>query len=460
MCSSARLRRESGFTTIELLIAIFIAAGGVIALIGTLDMSRRLTSLSEMKEAASHVAQQQIEQIRSLDYENVALDATPAGSTEPNNPGYYVGSDGAAPTYRWNQKADAPAGHTDKLVIDAAGGQVAAAASSWQDGRLSGKVYRYVTEVDDPSCDELTLCPGTDFKRVTVAVTVDNNEGPEKPILISAIVAPPDAAPTGEVVDGDANPLSSPDTKCDQGGTLVSCTNTIEGTVRSYYLYDTPATEPEREEVSASHSSHATVAPSGTCTSSVTSGCPVPDLMGGSPPPASGTTPPLYSYSTEITGGTWPGGTVIRRDTGCEGTPTTSDNTKGHLWVTAPLSAPMTLTGEAALSLSTATFNGVSAAVKLCVRFYNVPGSIANLVDNPPTAIGSDSHSQSTWPTSANTVSFAMDFRAEEPDYTIPTGSRLGVRIWVDSSASADIAAIYDHVLHPSFLQINEAEEE
>jgi hypothetical protein len=179
--------------------------------------------------------------------------------------------------------------------------------------------------------------------------------------------------------------------------------------------------------------------------------------MAADPPPSSSVAPSLYNYSTDITGGTWPGGAVVRRDVACDATPSTSDNTKGHMWITAPLGAPMTLTGDAALNLSTATFNGVTAEVTLCVRFYSVPGSITNLVANPPTAIGTDSYTQSTWPRTNSTLGFTLEFRGTNPDYTIPAGSRLGVRIWASASSGADIAAIYDHQSYPSFLQVDEA---
>jgi hypothetical protein len=238
---------------------------------------------------------------------------------------------------------------------------------------------------------------------------------------------------------------------------VVNCVNTIDGKVTSLYLYDTPGSSTTREEITASHSTHATVAPSGTCTTVTTTGCPKPDLMGTSPPPDSTVTPPLYSYSNEITGGTWPGGTVIRRDTTCSGTPSATDNTKGHMWVTAPLGAAMKLTGDAAVSLSTATFNGVSAAATLCVRFYNVGASLTNLVATPPTAIGTDSYSDTAWPTTATQIGFTMNFLGTSPDYTIPSGNRLGVRIWVSSDSAADVAAVYDHPLYPSYIQVNEA---
>ena len=109
--------------------------------------------------------------------------------------------------------------------------------------------------------------------------------------------------------------------------------------------------------------------------------------MGIDPPPAPQVTPPVYNYSNEITGGTTPGGAVVRRDTTCTGgTPTTTDNTKGHMWVTPPLAQSMSIS-DAALSLSTQTFNGATADAMVCVAFYDVPGSITNLVASPPTLL-------------------------------------------------------------------------
>ena len=42
----ARARSQSGFTTIELMLAILISTVGVISLVGTLDFSRRVTTYS------------------------------------------------------------------------------------------------------------------------------------------------------------------------------------------------------------------------------------------------------------------------------------------------------------------------------------------------------------------------------------------------------------------------------
>jgi Tfp pilus assembly protein PilE len=450
----ARARSESGFTAIELMLAVIVGTVGVVSLIATFDVSRRVTSFSEMKEAASHVAEQNIEEMLAVDYGKLALkgNPTPASSTDPNNPAYYLGVNGTgAKTFRWNQKANAPAGHTEPLVIDATNGAVPAAAEAWSDGRLRGSIHRYVT----CAAAAVTACeqgPATSaYKRLTVAVTVDNAFGPEKAILVSTLVGNPEAQ-NGE----GANPLDSPNTQCEDDGELVDCTRSVEGTVRTWYLYDTPATASARAEITGSHATHPTVAPSGTCTAAVTAGCPVPDLMGPAPTPAPEIAPPIYNYSSEITGGSTPGGAVVRRDAACNGTVTTTDNTKGHLWVSSTLSAPITVSGDAAMSISTQTFNGVTASATICIGFYNVPGNISNLVATPPTLIGAAQYTDATWPTAASNAGFKIDFLGDAAGVAIPAGRRLGVRVWVAASAGADLVMLYDHPLHGSYVQVNE----
>ena len=452
----ARARAQAGFTSVELLLAMMVGAVGIMALVGTFDISQRLATHSEMKEADSHVGEQAMEELRALDYGQLALngDPSPASSSDKNNPAYYLGADGSgAKTYRWDQRSDAPAGHTEPLVIDATTGAVPAAAEAWNDGRIKGKIYRYVTcsATTTAACDQGPDTSAT--KRITVAVTVENKLGPQKPLLISTVIGNPTTA-NGE----GSNPLDSPNTQCEDGGVLVECSGGVSGTVRTWYMYDTPATAAAREEIAGSHPTHPTVAPEGSCSSSVTSGCPVPDLMSLEPPPAPVVTPPVYNYSSEITGGSTPGGLVIRRDAECGGSVTTTDNTKGHLWVSSPLSAPITLTGDAALSMTTQTFNGVTAAGMICVRFYNVPGNISNLVDTPPTAIGSAGYSLTSWPKTPGSLTFAIDFLSGTEGSEIPAGNRLGVRIWAAASSSADLVVLYDHPLYPSFLQVNEAQ--
>ena len=185
----ARARSESGFTTIELLLAVLISSVGVISLIGTFDVSRRVTSYSEMKEAASHVAEQTMEEMRALDYGELALNGAPvpSSSSDPDDGAYYVGGGGT--TYRWNQKSDAPDGHTEPLVIDAVDGTVAAAAETWNDGRIEGKIYRYVT-CASTAAEDCDQGPDTSaYKRVIVAVTVETRIGFCGPRTFSTVTA-------------------------------------------------------------------------------------------------------------------------------------------------------------------------------------------------------------------------------------------------------------------------------
>ena len=172
----------------------------------------------------------------------------PSSSSDPNNPAHYLQGGGAS--YLWDQKENAPASHTaEPLVIDATDGEVESTAEAWDDGRLDGKVHRYVTcasaAADD--CDQ-----GADtsaYKRIIVAVTVENALGPQKPIMVSTLVSDPDLA-NGE----GSNPTESP-------GHLLhgprhrrwrwSAPRRRTGTVSTWYLYDTPATNSTRQEITA-----------------------------------------------------------------------------------------------------------------------------------------------------------------------------------------------------------------
>ena len=170
-----RARAEDGFTLIEVLITCTLLAVGVVALVGTFDYSRKLTSTAEANEVAAHKAQAAIEKAMSLDFHTLALTALPAASGDSDNPNSYVNGS----SYQWNQGPSGP--QSEPLVVDAANGQVGPQVQTWTDGqsRLSGSVYVYVTEVAGS---------GGKARRVTVAVTV-NGTVLRKPVLISSIKA-------------------------------------------------------------------------------------------------------------------------------------------------------------------------------------------------------------------------------------------------------------------------------
>ena len=210
-----------------------------------------------------------------------------------------------------------------------------------------------------------------------------------------------------------------------------------------------------RQDILGNHSVHPTVAPIGTCIALiVTIGCPQPDLLSEALPPLPEVVPQLFNYATNLVG-TITGGRILKRDTTCAGTPSTSDNGKVQFWATAPVTSATKLTGNGAMSLYTQTVNGAGGSRKLCVQVLDVPQSLLNLIAFPPTVIGTTSYTDSTWPTSPEQANFAFDVAAS--DYTVPAGHRIGIKVWADSTSAGDVAAIYDHPSYPSSVQLTKA---
>lgn len=437
---------EQGFTVVELLVALSVAVIGLIGLVGTFDASRRLVDVAEKKEAAVHIGQQEIERIQALEYDAIALNAVPPTSADEFDPRSRVTAEG---NFHWSANGAA----TEELALDAVKG-MSAGPTPWDDGRLSGQIYRFVTWVNDASCN--LLCPGPrDYKRVTVAITIDGENVPKRPILLSSLIQDQTGGVLEGVENGVQHVLEAPDTKCLENGVWVECAGSFSGNALTWFPYDTPATSSDtRLPIAGDHATHPTITPSDASLCNlliVTTGCPKPDLMGTDPAPAPATLPPLYDYSSEQAG-SYVGGRVLRRGNSCDSTPA-FDNTKGQLWTTAPLSQAMTLTGEGGITLYSQALDGVSAFGKVCVRFYHVPNSLANLIAFPPTQLGRATYELDQWPTTPTPVSFNFDFL--NSNVTIPAGNRIGVRVSAASSSEVDLTAIYDHPSYPTSFQLN-----
>ena len=176
-----RLRRdEGGFTLIEILVAATLAAVGIMALFTGFDSSRSMVTMAERNETASHQAQQELERLLAMDYAGLALTAAPTPSTDDEAPGRYVDGEG---NYQWDQGKTGP--RWEELVVDPVNGQVEP-VRTWSDDRLSGEIHVFTTNVYD---DKLVQTPTDepDARRITVAVTVNGEGGPDKPVLMSSI---------------------------------------------------------------------------------------------------------------------------------------------------------------------------------------------------------------------------------------------------------------------------------
>ena len=188
MNGRAAPKREEGFTLVELLIAAAIMIVGIFAVIMAFDAVRRMGSNNEAQTVRAQVAEKDLQQIISQGYDAIGLSATPTHSTDPNNPNYYV-TTSSTPTFQWDLDV---ASRTETLCVASTGctGSIAPGPTAWTSGEASGNIYRYVTWVNDTCTGACSST--TDFKRVTVMVTQNNQDGPEKPLLVSTLVSDPD----------------------------------------------------------------------------------------------------------------------------------------------------------------------------------------------------------------------------------------------------------------------------
>ena len=473
---------------IEVMVAVLVIA--ILGMFSAFVGSQKLELVSERSTTMAHIAQREIERIEGISYPQIGLSSAPAPSTDPKNPDYYV-SGGSSPTFEWNRAT----GATEPLDVDTANGTIPP-VQTWTEGNFTGSMYDFVSWVSDPNCSPGCSSTTSDYKRVTVAVTLNGELSPG-PLWVSSIVSNPDATPQSGVVNGTAgNPISSPASICtNSSGQQVTCVDPIDsGNPNTYYLHDCPATNSSCPAPSASAPVQQTVGVASglTCTtsqtlatsSSNTSGCPIPDLMDTNAPAGDATTT-LYQYSSNLdpTGnppGGPPGGRVLdplcSDSSGC-GSGQASDcaaNTtfsasltapENQFWVSPPLAASMTLTGQGGLSLYTQMNDNASAVISFCIEIYDVPpsgspGSLSDLLAWPPIALGgsgyvaaTDPSTGSNWPSTISQLGYAFTF--SNSAVTIPAGDRIGVRVWIEATANASISLMYDDYAYPTAIQLN-----
>jgi prepilin-type N-terminal cleavage/methylation domain-containing protein len=193
---------EEGMTLIEVMVGLLILTIGIMASVQAFIPAQAFTRTSDYLTVESSIAQQELERIEALGYSGAWLSDTPQASSDPNNPGYYVRA--TTPLgFQWDTLSSSA---VEPLCTSAAGcngiGSGLLSMSAWSvpttSGTKSGKVYRYVTTVDDSCGTTPQYCTSTvDYKRVTVMVTHDGPGSPKKPYLISTLLGDPNAYRTG-----------------------------------------------------------------------------------------------------------------------------------------------------------------------------------------------------------------------------------------------------------------------
>lgn len=153
---------------------------------------------SRQRQAASETANRQLEHLRNIPFDQVALPSFLLHNADPAHPDHFVSGDGLG----YDHDRD---GTHESLVIDGAG-QVAH-LEPFTVGTTILDVYHYVTWVDDPDV------PGVqDYKRLTIEARYANPSGAGRPDLVrvSALFTPGSVTVVGDDADPTAGSSSSP----------------------------------------------------------------------------------------------------------------------------------------------------------------------------------------------------------------------------------------------------------
>jgi type II secretory pathway pseudopilin PulG len=447
------MRREEGFAIVELLVAVLILATGAIAVLGIFDASTRNTFRAEQTQVAINRAQRELEQIRQLAYQDVALTTTPPASSDSKHPGYRVsGSDFAL---GWD--GTTPSDNAEMVVKNIGGvtdGSVNPGPTSFTSGDISGKVYRYVVWRDDPNCElvpnsTIDACPGShDYKRVVVIVKLD-----DAPISFTRAYT--------EVQSNFSDPEATTQTSNDAGAGGPSLT------AQQFFLSDATCNNSARQDITADHAEHQTW---GACDD------PNPQKPDGlyteappDPDPNDPGVPLVYDYANDVEPSLNPdqdkGLQLLRQDVnGCSFSGGASPQYKIHRWVSQPLPLPFVMSGQATIEFYTRTINDVNAQGTICLFVFIrkettgecsplPPPCDTQLIDsaNPPNAFFV--YSENPWPAGAWTRRrIQMGFSST----TATTGQRVGVEIAVRRNGTTGdlLEFMYDHPDYPSRLEV------
>src|SRR5688500_3639985 len=81
-----RLASEEGFGLVETMVAFLVLIGGMLAAFQLFDTASRTSFRAEQSQVAINVAQREMEEIRSLEYDQIVMASTPAFDSDTMDP--------------------------------------------------------------------------------------------------------------------------------------------------------------------------------------------------------------------------------------------------------------------------------------------------------------------------------------------------------------------------------------
>jgi hypothetical protein len=417
------LAGQGGFTIVEALVAGLMLMIGGLGALQLLDASTRNTYRAEESQVAINRIQRELEVVRRLPYEEIALNTSspPAFSSDENHPLHRVsgtrfalGRDGTnlAPLV-YNGSALEEGGTVTNGAM--------APATTFTSGDVSGTVHRFVVWQNDFGCPESRCAGDQDIKRVVIAVKLD------------------DAAVSfersyQEIHSDFADPEAHQETQ-----PTPEVPNQVQA--QQFWLSDTTCNLSTREALS-DHAAHNTL---GECADGPQTGVVpgAPDLLLTQKPPVG----PSYDndFATDLEPSADPAADrglqlSAQSGDGCDYTPEGIDaQHQVHRWLTPAMTSTYSLEGDASLSLFTRTMPGASHPGKVCVYLFRREiNAFGNAVDHLMADADNPGNSYFTraldpWSTGADdTVSVPMEFAQTN----VLEGERLGVAISVERAGT------------------------